>query len=193
MNITQENIWATPIWFTDIPFDIINPDEILKECYEYKKNNEGVNFQEYKAWTVNNILNNSPIHTKKLINTVEEICINTAIHYGAKNSNPKCLDAWYNINYPGGYINPHIHRYGPFSAVYYIKTPINSGNLHFINTSASTYFNKVFLNNNNINNFDSIEYEAKPGRLIIFPSWLIHTSPLNLSHENRVSFGLDLG
>jgi uncharacterized protein (TIGR02466 family) len=193
MNITQENIWATPIWFTDIPFDIINPNEILEDCYTFKKNNAGADLPQYKAWTSNNIISNIPQNTKKLINTIEEICNSTAIHYNAKNLNPKCLDAWYHINYSGGFINPHIHRHGPFSAVYYLKAPINSGNLYFINTSSSTHFNKVYLNNEGINNAEMIQYETKPGRLIIFPSWLIHTSPLNLSDEDRVSFGIDLG
>jgi len=193
MNITRNNIWTTPIWYTDIPFETINPNRILEECYEYKKENGGIDVYNCKAWTTKNLIDTLPEHTEQLIRVIEDISAETAVDYGAKNLKPKCLDAWFQINHAGGFIAPHIHRHGPFSAVYYVKTPVDSGGIYFINTSASTYFNKVYLDNNNLDNCDNVAYETKPGRLIIFPSWLIHTSPLNLSDEDRVSFGLDLG
>jgi uncharacterized protein (TIGR02466 family) len=193
MNLKKQDIWATPIWFTEIPFNIINPNDILDECYKLKKDNYGRELSCYKSWTTDNILQDNLQHTKKLIHLVEQLCITVAEEYGMKNANPQCIDSWFNINYSGGMVAPHIHRNGPLSSVYYLKTPKNSGNLDFINTSSSTYSNKMFLKNNNINNFDNVQYEAIQGRLIIFPAWLIHTSSINLSDEDRVSMGMDLG
>ena len=44
----------------------------------------------------------------------------------------------------------------------------------------------------NVFNTNTIELEAKPGRLVIFPAWLKHDVPTNLSERERISVSYNL-
>ena len=44
----------------------------------------------------------------------------------------------------------------------------------------------------NVYNANMIELETKPGRLVLFPAWLKHDVPTNLSERERISVSFDM-
>lgn len=81
------------------------------------------------------------------------------------------LYAWLNINYPGSYNSSHTHSGCKRSAVYYVKTPEDCGNLIFTNSDK--------------------EVEPKPGMLITFDSSAKHAVTPNFSDDTRISFAFN--
>ena len=43
-----------------------------------------------------------------------------------------------------------------------------------------------------MNNANLLNYKAKTNRIIIFPSWLVHWVPTNLSTSNRISISFNI-
>lgn len=81
------------------------------------------------------------------------------------------LYSWLNINYPRSYNVAHTHSGSDKSAVYYIKTPKDSGNLIFTETDQ--------------------EVEPQPGMLITFDNNVRHAVSPNFSEDTRISFAFN--
>lgn len=85
---------------------------------------------------------------------------------------------WSHVTYPRestGYHNHHNKNdinFLDLSCVYYVKTPKKCGNL---------FFNPISHNQK------TYSIEPQEGLLVIFPSWLNHFCPKNLSKEPRIS------
>lgn len=90
---------------------------------------------------------------------------------------------WFNINYPGSYNKLHDHL-TPYkdqqglSGTFYIQVPPHSGNIVFVNEEIK----------------EELEIKSTPGKLLIFPSYLLHKVTENLSNSDRysVAFNYDM-
>lgn len=90
---------------------------------------------------------------------------------------------WFNINSPGSYnklhdhLTPYKNQQG-ISGTFYIQVPLNSGNIIFVNEEIK----------------EEVEIKSSPGKLLIFPSYLLHKVTENLSSSNRysVAFNYDM-
>ena len=99
------------------------------------------------------------------------------------------VNMWANINPPGGYNQSHIHPNSLFSGVYFVKTPQNSGNLMLYDPRPGVQQSmpprkKVKLPREL---WRETYYDAVPGRIIMFPSWLWHKVETNKSSDTRIS------
>jgi uncharacterized protein (TIGR02466 family) len=84
---------------------------------------------------------------------------------------------WYNVNKPGDYNYPHVHLYSKMSAVLFVKTPENCGNIAFMYDDAVAH--------------TMLTKEVKEMELFIFNSKLNHMVEPNKSTENRISIAFD--
>ena len=96
---------------------------------------------------------------------------------------------WANVNYPGGYNRPHLHPNALFSGVYWIKTPMKSGNLMLYDPRPGV---QMAMPNRKEGKLPSelwreVHYEPKAGTCIMFPSWLWHEVQPNRSNDIRIS------
>ena len=118
---------------------------------------------------------------------VNKICGSIGIH------EHKITRAWTNLNNSPAIDQPHLHSRSVLTCVYYVKGNEKSGNLVVQNpiTVLDYVFGKEITKNYTA--FTSAEMEIKPttGRLIIFPSWLMHYVKPNLSNEERISIALE--
>jgi|TARA_R100001530_G_scaffold132591_1_gene105159 uncharacterized protein (TIGR02466 family) len=100
---------------------------------------------------------------------------------------------WININRKGGSNIAHNHPHRFLSAVYYVKTPPNCGDLCFLNTRCPNLFVlKTTKHTNENSSFWKIK--AAVGNLIIFPADILHSVESNQSEEARISlvFNIDI-
>lgn len=90
---------------------------------------------------------------------------------------------WFNINGPGHWNITHTHPHCFYSGVMWIKAPENSGDLVF----RSPHEHQTYGYGSNVH---YVKPEA--GRIILFPSHLLHMVKPNESDENRYSISFNL-
>jgi uncharacterized protein (TIGR02466 family) len=104
------------------------------------------------------------------------------------------LSMWANVNRYKDYNRPHVHSKSLISGVFYIKCNTDSGKIVFENPDNTMryYLDQIDLDHNQ---FNSVHWAVPPERnkLILFPSWLMHSVEPNLSQEDRISISFNLG
>jgi uncharacterized protein (TIGR02466 family) len=104
------------------------------------------------------------------------------------------MSMWASIYPPGAYIPQHTHGNAQLSGVFYVKTPKNCGNLIFQDVSwvakTMVYRPNCFPPHNT-----NFTVGVEEGMMVLFPSWLPHSTLKNESDENRIiiSFNVDFG
>lgn len=165
-------------------------DRLLTLVYDLKKSMPSNGKQDwlsgdnspYTSIHLHNIIKdqNFSFFTQKISNHVHHYskCIGDKSEY-------VCSDGWVNVYAKNNYQEPHVHTYNMYSAVYYAKAPVGSGDLVFMNPS-----NFIFTNGAD-NECPTKIYTPKPRLLIIFRSTLMHYVLHNSTNENRVSVALN--
>lgn len=102
---------------------------------------------------------------------------------------------WRNIN-NGVYIDePHVHNFSFLSAVYYVKADVmeDTGNLELLSPVASIrhVVQPEIIQNYNLYNSEMWSIRPMTGKLIIFPSWIMHHVRQNKSSTDRISIAFD--
>lgn len=90
--------------------------------------------------------------------------------------------SWFSVMGHGGYHPAHAHPGSYISGAYY---PRSVGTIAFHDPrpgAIAASFTRDPI----------IVYTAVAGRVILFPSWLLHEVPVNLSNEDRLSFSFNI-
>jgi len=127
----------------------------------------------------------------ELIDDIKKQVIIVATEFGAKTETVKVTDSWINVAPPGAFQEYHIHAGNHFSAVYYLKTPKNCGNLVFKSFEADTDMFPLPLNSNNYTSYKTYAFPAQEGSVTIFRSNLLHMVELNMSNDIRISISMN--
>jgi uncharacterized protein (TIGR02466 family) len=99
---------------------------------------------------------------------------------------------WANVNPPGAKHSVHSHPNNYFSGVYYVQADAKANMIRFHDPRGQAEAIMPPRTQQNVYNTNSIELEAKPGRLVLFPAWLKHDVPTNLSARERISIAYNL-
>ena len=99
---------------------------------------------------------------------------------------------WANINPTGGLNSPHTHPNNFLSGVYYVSLPDDEGHIVFSDPrpQAAGILPQVKKWNKYVGN--EIKLEIKPGRMVMFPAWLVHSVPVNRSPQERISISFNI-
>jgi len=104
--------------------------------------------------------------------------------------------AWININKPGDYNIKHHHPMCDLSGVVWLKTPQDCGVITFENPVEFQTYNLIeshteeFQQSNNF--FHSWFFKPIEGKMLIFPSYLLHDVSENKSNEDRISVSFNI-
>ena len=131
------------------------------------------------GWQSSSIFNPS----EDIIPVLDEITSALTVIYSSMGirTKPNLKGYWMNINNRYSSNNSHSHAGCYYSAVLYIQTPDNCGNLVFErDDSLSHYIYDTDLTENNF-----VTYSIKPtvGEVIIFPAYLRHFVEQNLTED----------
>jgi uncharacterized protein (TIGR02466 family) len=104
-----------------------------------------------------------------------------------------CRDFWFNISSPENFQEFHQHPGCHFSAVYYVKAPVNSGRIVFMSPENFTDMFPLPIPANNFNNlsYKSYYYDPCESMILIFRSNIAHMVEKNLSGEDRISIAMN--
>ena len=100
-------------------------------------------------------------------------------------------DMWANVLKQHETHQPHTHSNNFLSGVFYLDADETTSGITFQDPrpGASVILPRKKIDNNNTN---LLHYKAKTNRIIIFPSWLVHWVPTNLSTSNRISISWNI-
>lgn len=107
-------------------------------------------------------------------------------------------DMWSNVLKPNEMHRPHTHSNNVVSGVYYVKTKkgnnksAESSAIQFYDPRPQTNILVPKMTENNISNSSIWFYPAVTNRLLMFPSWLEHYVPINITNENRISISWNI-
>lgn len=94
---------------------------------------------------------------------------------------------WANFGPTGGGHNRHTHPNNYLSGVYYVRTPTGADAIDFFDPRPAAAALMAGARRLNRFNGNRMTVKVHPGRLMIFPSWLLHGVPVNRTNEERVS------
>jgi len=170
----------------------LNNKPIKEYCLNLKKENKGRIRSNSGGWQSNDLSHES-------LNDLYS-CINIIANDFAKELNLKkklSIDnIWVNINGYKDSNKTHSHPQSILSGVYYVKTPKNSGNIFFNNTSDDVIqhsWQKNLFNNYNCYNSPEWFLPSLEGYIYLFPSWLKHYVEPNMNEkEERISLSFNI-
>jgi len=99
---------------------------------------------------------------------------------------------WANISPPGISHESHTHPNNFLSAVYYVSVPPGGHQITFHDPRHQIHILAPALEQTNIHNCVTVNSEVEEGMLLLFPSWLIHSVPVNTSNERRISISFNI-
>jgi len=189
-------IFSTPLW-TSI---VSNYKEINEKLYNYikilrSKDSKGLIKSNLIGW-------HSPSFNLKdsepqfFINSIS-LMLNqslTDMGWDLIKNELKITEMWSIINPTNSSNSRHIHSNNYISAAYYIKAPINSGDIVFYDPRSANVIRSPIIDSQNKLNSTTFSVSPKEGLLVLFPSFLHHSVNTNKSKEERVvvSFNIDL-
>jgi uncharacterized protein (TIGR02466 family) len=180
--------FPTPVYIKDIPNAVqLNQyleQQVIKWSQTDPKGKNRTNVNGWHSTTDMNLKKEYNILTKELFAMQDEI-------YKKEYLSPKPVlgNMWANINYPGGYNRPHLHPNSLFSGVYWIKTPIKSGNLMLYDPRPGVHTTMPNRKEGKLPSqlWREVHYEPIAGRAIMFPAWMWHEVRTNESNDTRIS------
>lgn len=94
---------------------------------------------------------------------------------------------WANIGPIGAFHIPHIHPNNFLSGVYYVKVQDGADTISFHDPRPQQEVIAPDVIEQNQLNSTVHQLKLKPGRLVIFPAWFVHSVPRNESNGLRIS------
>ena len=184
--------FPTLIYIKDLPNAVQLNQYLEQKIIQWSQQDKGVSKTNAGGWHSKTDMNQKEeynVLTKELFAMQDEIFEKEFL-----TMKPVIGNMWANINYPGGYNRPHLHPNSLFSGVYWIKTPIKSGNLMLYDPRPGVH---TTMPNRNADGpkegqlppdlWREVHYEPIAGRIIMFPAWLWHEVQPNRSNDTRIS------
>jgi len=188
-----ETWFPTAIYIEDNLFDskqnstwILKSEEIMQEYPTGGDEWQGDTYTTHS--TEYNVLKD--ISFEPLINEVTK----HVNHFAALHNSKRkflCEGAWLNIARPGNFQEFHCHNGSTISAVYYIKTPLGSGDIVFEDPREPDMLPIPDIYDRNSLSFIKTGYPAIAGTLLIFRSYLRHMVMKGTNTESRISIALN--
>jgi uncharacterized protein (TIGR02466 family) len=182
----RELHFPTPIYIADIKHPTLN-QELERDIVAWSKQDKGVVRTNVQGWHSTTDMHERPEY-KNLVNMLYE-AQKTIYDQEHLASEPFLGNMWANINPPGGMNRAHQHPNSLWSGVYYVKAPKNCGHLKIDDPRNSASMIRPRQKEGPVPSrlYRETHYEATDGKLIMFPSWLMHCVDPNESNDIRIS------
>lgn len=115
------------------------------------------------------------------------------LNWDPRQIEPAIATCWANVNGKGASNVVHTHPLCFLSGAYYVQAAAGSGHVFFLDPRPAAVMIAPPMTELTPWTFQKVRYEPKPGRLLIFPSWLQHGVEPNLSDTDRVCISFNVG
>jgi len=185
-----------PIFPSFLAADKLDVDlgPIERCCYELSGRDVGRRFSNEGGYQSNNLDLKLYSALTYLLNEIEERANSLHASLMLKKYLKQEIDnAWINVNKGGDYNIPHVHPGSCFSGVFYVKAEKNCGDLFIKNPAMSLehVITEPIVEQRNAFTATSLGVSPEPGKLVIFPSWVLHYVRANQSGSDRISIAFN--
>lgn len=197
IEIKKDDWWSTPIWYFDIDPTQIDFNKIKEEIYRVKKVDKGRSISNQGGWQSNSLNLTQDTEMNRLMRAIEDASAHCFTSVGARPTvNKKITDYWLNINQKNDYNRPHIHPLSTLSGIVYIECNENSGDTMFHRNPAENYYYLELTHadaedTTNPYGYSHVYYPCIKYRVVIFPSYILHSVEGNKSDEDRISIAFN--
>lgn len=187
-------LFATPLFITDVPELKEEHRQFIMNCdYEHKSG------EKHSLSTDKHILDNPILRTLKdcimeKIKIYNEHGLDIQTKNNIDNIDFFIRSSWAVKIFGGNSYIQHIHSRSIYSGVLYINVDEHSGNINFTRQQYNTTLSSYGFSVNKWNYYNSHNWFIKPtiGKLVLFPSTLIHHMSVNKSNITRYSIAFDV-
>ena len=182
---------------TDQLNDVVDNDAIINYCYNLRKGND------YPGnWSSGRLpldhLDSTPLD--KLKAEIIDRALTVKNGMGVKEELDITIkNYWANIYEPSSNqvlpsTSPHMHSNYFLSVVYYPKATVGAGSLTLMAPFTGLEHTLTYMHVGTPGYFNANKWhiEPEPGKLIIFPAWLMHYVEDNNSQEDRLSMAFNI-
>jgi uncharacterized protein (TIGR02466 family) len=187
----QNPFWKSPVWEVQTQFDEEFNRVLLDEIYDIGRKiatgedkDPHNSIWDYSYPNLNRlkeeIINIVSRAIAQEVPEVRKLNIRSCEHFMG----------WINVREPGEVLEVHGHTESAIAATYYIQAKENSGDLVLFDSGAAIDWEKGTLSDTP--NLVERRYAPVEGRLIFFPSYVLHGVEENKSDDLRISLSTDL-
>jgi len=159
-------------------------DLIRAERARDEKGIQRSNFRALGGWHSQNNLHKNPDY-KRITERVMDHARHVASEMNYNKSKHLGIDSmWSIINGPGSFNRAHIHPGSVWSGVYYVAAPENCGDIEFTDPRTENLIKQASFVPNETRPREAwtkVRFTPRPGKMILFPSWLYHSVDPNLT------------
>ncbi|CAN1209279.1 TIGR02466 family protein [Tumidithrix helvetica PCC 7403] len=187
--------FPTSVWNFDLDtHEKLNQDLLAAIYAEKQRDAQGVSWSNSLGWhSVDNLHQNlqfKPLMDIVLTNAIEVAnCLAWDLSKYAVTVN----NCWALVNRQFSSNFVHNHPNSLLSGAYYVRAAENCGGLFFRDPREIAHLTMPPLTELTPWTLQKVTYKPIAGRMIIFPSWLLHGVDPNLSEEDRVTVSFNLG
>ena len=169
----------------------LDTNQMAQNIIQWSKEDKGVKKTNVNGWHSTTEMHKKPEYkplVDELFRMVHQVFEEEFLERG-----PKLGNMWANINPPGVYNQPHVLPNSLFSGVYYVKVPVNSGQLicNDPRPGIQTCMPTRKKGQPPKHLWREIHIQPKENRAVMFHSWLWHNVQPNQSNEDRISISFN--
>ena len=193
--MTKPNLlFPTPVWTIQLNhYKNIN-EQMYKFIKSKQKNDEiGIKKSNVKGWHSKDFdLNDKEPQNfiAFILPSIEKVM--NDMNWEKNKQIAKVNNMWAIINKGGSANLRHQHGNSTISGAYYVRAPINSGDIVFYDPRPAPVYSYPNVVSPNLLNAQVNGVSPKEGSLVLFPSYLDHSVNENLSNEERIVISFNI-
>jgi uncharacterized protein (TIGR02466 family) len=192
----REDWFPTSIWYFDLPAaEPLNAQLLEFILGQRQRDPQGMNDRSsVLGWhSIDDMHRRRPF--APLVASIERN-VDEVVNFNRwdrKKVRPGIINCWAIVNDKHASNTVHNHPQSILSGVYYVAAPENGGDLFFRDPRDAPSMVAPPVSEYTPWTFQKVVYKARVGRMLIFPSWLLHGVEPNMSDEPRVCVSFNIG
>ena len=187
-------LFPTPVWTIQLD-NYVNINEQMYEYIKSKQKNDeiGTIKSNVKGWHSQdfNLNDKEPQNFISLILPSIKQVIDD-MNWEKQKQKTKISNMWAIINTGGSANLRHQHGNSTISGAYYVRAPLNSGDIVFYDPRPAAVYSHPNISSSNFLNAQVNGISPKEGALVLFPSYLDHSVNENISNEERIVISFNI-
>ncbi len=190
-SVNAQPVFPTLIWVHDLPAEVRDRmNAQLKQDLD-RMTSPRPSLPPAGNWQTIHTLHKKP-QMEELNGYVHGACRGILDKMAVDYADTVITGCWANISPPGAPHPPHIHPNNFLSAVYYLAAPAGANTIFFHDPRPQIEIMAPHFKARNKLNSTLQHVEVSEGRLVVFPSWLVHSVPPNKSDALRMSISFNI-
>ena len=195
LSMTKPNLlFPTPVWTIQLD----NYKSVNEQMFSYIKTKQkndkiGVSKSNVKGWHSTDFdLNEKDPQTfiSFILPAIEKVM--TDMNWDKEKQIAKINNMWAIVNTGGSANLRHQHGNSTISGAYYVRAPMNSGDIVFYDPRPAPVYSHPNTTNPNFLNAQVNGVSPKEGALVLFPSFLDHSVNENISSSERIVISFNI-